>query len=165
MKAASFLHGSCAAWENGAVLLTGLSGSGKSDLLLRLVDAGFDLVADDQVVISPTTHAEYIASPPPTLAGLIEVRGLGILRLPYREAIPLRLHVALDFSPQTPRLPPETRHEQTGVWSLTLDPRRAGAVAIIRAALRCASGTYELMTGINGDTIICQPFSSRPQSG
>ena len=65
------IHGSCAARDGAAVLLLGPSGSGKSDLALRLLDRGFLLVADDQVLIE-----DGVARAPPPLAGLLELRGL-----------------------------------------------------------------------------------------
>src|ERR1700760_1504181 len=73
------MHGSCVSRNEDAVLILGPSASGKSDLVLRLLSRGFDLVADDQVDID-----DGIASCPPALAGLLEVRGLGIVRLPCR---------------------------------------------------------------------------------
>ena len=77
------IHGSCASRDGAGVLVLGPAGSGKSDLVLRLLDRGFDLVADDRVEIE---HG--MARAPASLAGLIEVRGLGLLRLPYRARKP-----------------------------------------------------------------------------
>ena len=67
------LHGSCAALGDDAVLLLGPPGSGKSDLLLKLIDRGFNLVADDQVQVAGDQ-----VSAPDTLAGMIELRGIGL---------------------------------------------------------------------------------------
>ena len=67
------MHASCAGREDKGILLTGPPGSGKSDLLLRLLDRGFMLVADDQVDIG----ADGLARAPDSLAGLLEVAGLG----------------------------------------------------------------------------------------
>src|SRR6516162_9304950 len=75
------IHASCAARDGAGVLLLGPPGSGKSDLALRLLDCGFMLVADDRVEVEGG-----VARPPPALAGLLEVRGLGILRLPYLQS-------------------------------------------------------------------------------
>jgi serine kinase of HPr protein (carbohydrate metabolism regulator) len=64
-----------------AVLLRGPSGSGKSDLALRLIEAGGRLVSDDQTHLARRGRS-LIATPPPALAGMIEARGVGIVRLP-----------------------------------------------------------------------------------
>ena len=97
------MHGSCAARDGHAVLLIGPPGAGKSDLVLRLLGRGFDLVADDQVDI-----AEGQVSAPAALAGLLEVRGLGILRLPYVPSAHLALVV--DLTLRADRLPEPGLH-------------------------------------------------------
>ncbi len=85
------IHGSCACRAGEGVLLIGPPGAGKSDLVLRLLARGFDLVADDRVEI-----ADGMARPVPALTGLLEVRGLGIVRLAYVAAARLALVVELD---------------------------------------------------------------------
>ncbi len=95
--------------EDAGILILGGSGSGKSDLMLRLIAAGGMLVADDRTDLTVEGGA-LIASPPPSLAGLIEVRGLGILRLPYRVRVALALAVELIPSETPARLPPELRY-------------------------------------------------------
>ncbi len=98
------VHATAVAIGAHAVLLTGASGRGKSDLALRLIDRGAVLIADDQVLLDTQLHA----SPPPTLAGLIEVRGVGIIRLPWAAGIAVALIADLDAVPE--RLPePMTR--------------------------------------------------------
>jgi HPr kinase/phosphorylase len=76
-----------------AVLLRGPSGSGKSDLALRLIEAGGRLVSDDQTHLARRGRS-LIATPPPALAGMIEARGVGIARLP-RNNLLARANVAL----------------------------------------------------------------------
>lgn len=89
------IHASCVAIGGRAVLLCGASGSGKSDLALRLIDRGAELVSDDQVLL--TRDGDTLrASPPATIAGKIEVRGLGILAMPHRTAMPVSLLIQLD---------------------------------------------------------------------
>ncbi len=90
------VHASCVAWHGRGVLLRGPSGAGKSALALRLIEAGALLVADDYVKLdSRRLSGRLMASPPPRLAGLIEVRGLGLIRLPHLRRIPLDLVVDL----------------------------------------------------------------------
>ena len=133
-------HGSCAARAGHGVLILGASGAGKSDLVLRLLSRGFILVADDQVVVE-----NGLASPHPALAGLLEVRGIGIVRLPYQERVPVALVVALDAPAD--RLPTPVLHDGLGVPMIRLDP--AGASAVDRAilALDCALGGVTQVAG------------------
>ncbi len=131
-------HASCAARQNlpggDALLLLGPSGAGKSDLLLRLIDKGFTLVADDQVLIE-----EGMASPPPALAGLLEVRGLGLFRLPYIAPARLRLVISLGNAPAE-RLPAPLLHPQLGLPEITLDATAPSAAARAALALEAACG-------------------------
>ena len=127
------IHASCAARDGHGVLLLGPPGSGKSDLVLRLLDRGFLLVADDRVDLDGD-HA----SAPPALAGLLEVRGLGILRLPYLPRARLALAVTLGTPPV--RLPAPARHQPTGVPLLAIDASRPAAAQIVALALDCALG-------------------------
>ncbi|MGE3652127.1 MAG: HPr kinase/phosphorylase, partial [Reyranellaceae bacterium] len=77
----SQIHATCVALPEGGVLLRGDSGAGKSDLALRLIDGGARLVADDRTDLMREGDL-LIARAPTSIAGLIEARGLGILRLP-----------------------------------------------------------------------------------
>ena len=88
------VHGTCVAIDGRGVLLLGASGSGKSDLALRLIDRGAVLVSDDQTELS-TAHDLLFASAPATIAGLIEVRGIGIVTLPFVAQAPVALAVRL----------------------------------------------------------------------
>ncbi len=105
---AEHVHATCVAIRHepgwSAVLLRGPSGAGKSSLALRLIDAGWRLVSDDQTVLRRTREA-IVASPPPRLAGLLEVRGLGIVRLAGLAEAPVRLVVDLVPADQLERLP------------------------------------------------------------
>jgi len=88
------LHASCVAIGGRAVLIEGLSGSGKSDLTLRLIDRGAALVSDDYVFIR-RDGTRLIASAPPLLAGKIEVRGLGIIEMPHVDDVPVAMIVSV----------------------------------------------------------------------
>ena len=98
------VHATAVSISGRGVLIEGLSGSGKSDLALRLIDRGALLVSDDQVLLT-REGARIIASPPPTIAGKIEVRGLGILNRYHRDQVMIALIVRLDDAVE--RLPDE----------------------------------------------------------
>jgi serine kinase of HPr protein (carbohydrate metabolism regulator) len=97
----SQLHAaSCVAIGARAVLIEGHSGSGKSSLALALIDRGAVLIGDDRVRLEARGERLY-ASPPPTIAGLLEVRNLGLLRYPSVADLPVALVLRLDS--QAPR--------------------------------------------------------------
>jgi HPr kinase/phosphorylase len=134
------LHGSCVARNDDAILLVGPPGSGKSDLALRLLARGFALVADDQVDI-----ADGIASCPAALLGLLEARGLGILRLPYRAEA--RLALIVDLTTRPDRLPLPRRDPSLDLPVIGLDAASASAVDKIVMALDCATGRIPQVAG------------------
>src|SRR5205085_10917311 len=104
---AETLHASTVATEGRAVLITGPSGSGKSDLALRLLDRGFTLVSDDQTIVKRDGD-RLLASPPPTIAGKLEIRGIGIVDMDNLSDLPVALIVELT-SADIQRLPDDSR--------------------------------------------------------
>lgn len=136
----SRLHATCVAIEGRGVLLRGRSGSGKSDLALRLIDGGAVLVSDDYTeVIEEDGH--LVASPPLAIEGMLEVRGIGVVRVPFLARAVLTLVVELVSAGQVPRMPePETvcvaDRSGIGVPLLRLDPFQASAEAKVRLAVR-----------------------------
>ena len=108
------IHATCVDFGHAAVLLRGPSGSGKSDLAIRLIDRGALLVADDQVELE-SRGGELWARPPATIAGRIEARGLGLMTLPYVAKARVRLVVELAPKDAIPRLPEAASSELEGV--------------------------------------------------
>ncbi len=133
------MHASCAAREEAGVLLLGPPGSGKSDLLLRLLDIGFAMVGDDQIEV-----CDGWARPAETLAGLLEVRGLGILRMPYRPSARLALAVELG---RPDRLPLPARHSALDLPLIVLDAAHCSAPRRVSLALDCALGQRMQLVG------------------
>lgn len=117
-----------------AVLITGPPGSGKSDLALRLIDRGAVLIADDRVVVRRDGD-RLLAAPPPTIAGLIEVRGVGIVTLPFVADVAVALLVDLALAPV--RLPAATTRDVGGVAVpiVALDAREVSAALKVERAL------------------------------
>jgi serine kinase of HPr protein (carbohydrate metabolism regulator) len=124
-------------WQG--VLLRGPSGAGKSDLALRLVQAGGRLVSDDQTHVA-VKGRRLIATAPQALAGLIEVRGVGIVKLARGQlAAQALLVLAIDLVPpeKVERLPGHTQETLLGFKMpvLALAPFEASAVAKLHLAL------------------------------
>jgi HPr kinase/phosphorylase len=134
------LHGSCVSRDGDAILVVGPPGCGKSDLVLRLLSRGFELVADDQVDI-----LNGIASCPTALAGLLEVRGLGIVRLPYRTGARLALVVELGGQPD--RMPLPHQHPDLGLPVVRIDANAASGPEKVSLALDCALGQISQVAG------------------
>lgn len=132
------IHASCVGRDGAGVLLLGPSGCGKSDLVLRLLECGFVLVADDRVDIE-----DGLARAPAAIAGLLEIRGLGIVRLPYAEHVTLAL--AVQLSAEGDRLPASKTH--LGLPLVTIDPKSASASARVALALDCALGHVTQVSG------------------
>lgn len=130
------LHASCVALDGRGVVLLGPSGSGKSDLAIRLIDLGARLVADDQLLVE-RRNGRILARPEASLAGLVEARGIGLLRLPFCACSPIDLVAELDRAERIPRWPERAAYPLLGleVPCLRLDPRAASAPALIRLAL------------------------------
>ena len=128
------LHASTVAVGGRAVLIEGPPGSGKSDLALRLLDRGAQLVADDQTLVV-RTPAGLVARSPQTIEGRMEVRGIGIATFPHLAEAPVALLVRLD--PEPPRLPERRRRVIAGreVRMVVLDPRPASAPIKVELAL------------------------------
>ena len=131
------IHASCVAIGKRGVLILGDSGAGKSDITLRLIDDGAKLVSDDRTELY-ISRGLLRARAPKSIAGLLEVRGLGIVALPFDRSVPLALAVKLGPPPK--RLPDAVSYESPlkrakPVPFIILDGSLPGATARIRLAL------------------------------
>lgn len=129
------VHATSVARDGRAVLITGPSGAGKSDLALRLLDRGFTLVSDDQTVVRRDGD-RLVASAPPTIAGKLEVRGLGIMEMETATNVPVALLVELTSAVK--RLPDDNRERQVLGIALPLvsvDATTASAPSKVALAL------------------------------
>jgi ABC-type taurine transport system ATPase subunit len=137
------VHGSCASRDGAAVLLLGPAGSGKSDLLLRLIGRGWALVADDQVVLDGLSVAA-----PAALRGMLEVRGLGIFEgLAVADGARLALAVELVARDGVVRLPMPARWAPAGVPLVALHGFDASACDKVGFALDAALGSMAQRAG------------------
>ncbi len=138
------MHASCAARDRDGVLLIGPAGAGKSDLLLRLIGHGFNLVADDQVELDGSE-----ARPPDRLAGLLEVRGLGIFRLPFVAPVRVKLAVEMASPGQAglQRLPLPSTEPRLGVPLIRVVGSGVSAPERVSLALDCVLGRAAQIAG------------------
>lgn len=111
------IHASCVAVAGKGLLILGASGAGKSALSLQLIALGAQLVADDRTLVWAEDQ-QLIAAAPSTISGLIEARGLGILRLPACPRIAVTALVNLNDPPTTARMPPA---RSTVIDTISLD--------------------------------------------
>jgi serine kinase of HPr protein (carbohydrate metabolism regulator) len=137
VSAALLIHATAVAIEGRAVLLRGPPGSGKSDLALRLIDRGARLVADDQSELDRRGDALVVRAPA-AIAGLIEVRGLGIVRCAGLAEAPVALLADLVAADRLERMPVPHSETILGVMLpvIALAPFEASAAAKLRLALR-----------------------------
>ena len=142
MSAAATVHASVALVATSGVLIRGASASGKSSLLLALMamdGARNGLCADDRVILA-AHNGRLIASVPPELAGLIEVRGQGILRRAHVSPVVVDLVVDLLPAPACPRMP--DRDDRAAIAGIAL-PRLVLPAGQSDGALRVVTALGE----------------------
>ena len=127
--------------DGHGALLRGPPGCGKSDLALRLIDGGARLVADDYTELA-VREGRLVASAPQTIAGLIEVRGIGIVAVESAAETILRCVVELVAKEAVERSPEPGSCEMCGqsVPLFRLDPFAASAAAKVRLLVKVAIG-------------------------
>lgn len=133
----TLIHGTGLYFEGYGILLTGPSGSGKSDLALRLMARGAELVGDDYLELS-RDNGRLIMQAPKNIAGKIEVRHVGILKVAYRKQAPVDLVFQLAAKDNLERLPDRKVILLEGIEISCLDFQafEFSAVEKIAAALR-----------------------------
>ena len=134
------IRGTSVAVDGVAVLLRGPSGVGKSDLALRLIDGGASLVADDFTEVEIRQGRPFAFAPKP-IAGLLEVRGVGVVRLGHVDDLPLAAVIDLAADQPVARLPDAETCEILGLSLplFRLNPFEASAAAKVRLAVRIAT--------------------------
>jgi len=135
------LHASAVRVHGRGLLVIGASGTGKSGLALRLMTLGADLVADDRVSLRREGDS-LVARPPAALAGRIEARGVGILRVDHVASAPIALVVDLDAAPEA-RMPQPRKFARAGLRIELISgrdvPNLAHAVNIMLKTVRSRS--------------------------
>jgi len=129
------LHATCVAKAGRAILISGRSGSGKSDLALRLIDRGADLVSDDYVIVRRVA-GRLLASPPDNIRSKMEIRGLGILEFHNVADVPVCLMVELAGEiERMPEMPGAVTIAGMQVPSVRLSSLEASAPVKVEVAL------------------------------
>ena len=129
------IHSTSVVIDDNGVLILGDSGSGKSDLALRLIDNGATLISDDVSICRKNSNNIYLYCPP-EIKGLLEVREIGIITVPFVERIKLRLVVNLK-SNNNERFPKDSSFRILGIKIpiINIEGKNSSAVAKIKVKL------------------------------
>jgi len=129
------LHASCVASNGRAILIAGPSGSGKSDLALRMLDRGFTLVSDDRTIVRKE-GSRLITTAPDTIKGKLEVRGVGIVDMETVQNVPLAM--VIELTSNIERIPDDSRERLIlgiGIPLISVDAMNASAASKVSLAL------------------------------
>jgi len=111
MAERKIIHATFVVLNKKGILLQGESGSGKSDIALRMIESkGAELVADDAVEIF-IHNGELWGKAPDNLKGMLEVRGIGIVKYPYVNDFAVDMAVELKNKPEEIERMPIKQHE------------------------------------------------------
>ncbi len=139
------IHSTAVSIDGHGVLIAGPSGSGKSDLALRLLDRGAVLIADDYVILEDGVDAPLLRQPP-NIAGKLEVREIGIVDVPCVDDIPARLYVELgEAGERLPETLPFTIVDGHELPLLQINPFHASAPIKVELALKSVVDRYPPM--------------------
>ena len=129
------IHSTSVVIDDNGVLILGDSGSGKSDLALRLIDNGATLISDDISICRKNSNNIYLYCPP-EIKGLLEVRDIGVITVPFVEKIKLRLVVNLK-SNNNERFPKDSSFRILGIKIpiINIEGKNSSAVAKIKVKL------------------------------
>lgn len=136
------VHGSAVAWKDRGLLITGESGSGKTALAVELIALGAGLVADDWVLVERGRAVGLVMSPPAPIAGLVELRGIGLVRLTYTDQAPLMCIVDMNREPES-RLPTPPQRTLLGVQCPVIAGKNKDRLAPALMAVMRAGGLLD----------------------
>lgn len=131
------IHATTVSVDGAGVVLRGPSGSGKSDLAIRLIHDGAQIIADDQTILY-AEHGRLMAQSPPEIAGKMEIRGVGIIKMGPPAVAPVAIVIDMVEIHDVPRIPDFEPIELVGhsVPRIHLSPMEMSAAAKVRLALR-----------------------------
>lgn len=131
------IHATTVSVDGAGVVLRGPSGSGKSDLAIRMIHDGAQIIADDQTILY-VEHGRLMAQSPTEIAGKMEVRGVGILKMGPPAVAPVAIVIDMVDIQDVPRIPDFEPIELVGhsVPRIYLSPMEMSAAAKVRLALR-----------------------------
>ena len=140
------IHASCVELMGTGLLICGKSGTGKSDLCLRLIDLGARLVADDQTLIE-NIDGRLTALCPDPLRGLLEIRGIGIVHMPFIPQTEIHLKLNLQTQGKTDRMPiPETEAiNGTEIPVFRLNAFEASAALKVKTYIQILNGQKKVI--------------------